>query len=176
MNAATVPLAPPSAETITIPKGTEIIVATSSTVSTDFHGGGNTFPTILHEDIIIDEKVVIAQGTHIYGRIKSSEHASVFGKSKLVVDLNAVHTPKGTIAIVTDDLGYEGTDETGETLKKTGTGAAIGAAFSKDHASGAAKGALVGAALSLFSSGEDIKIPTGTILKFTLQKPVIIHL
>ena len=122
-----------------------IILRDGTVVQGTFIGGGSTFPTILHEDIIIDEQVVIAQGTHIYGRIKSSEHASVFGKSKLVVDLNAVHTPKGTIAIVTDDLGYEGTDETGETLKKTGT-------------------------------GEDIKIPTGTILKFTLQQPVIIHL
>ena len=88
-----------------------IILRDRTVVQGTFIGGGNTFPTILHEDIIIDEQVVIARGTHIYGRIKSSEHASIFGKSKLVVDLNAVHTPKGTIAIVTDDLGYEGTDE-----------------------------------------------------------------
>jgi len=175
VNAAPVPIVPPSAQSITIPKGTEIIVVTSSTVSTDFHGGGNTFPTVLHEDIIINEEVIIPQGTHIYGRVKDSEHASVFGKSKLVVDLNAIHTKKGTLAIVTDDLGYQGADETGETLKKTGTGAALGAIFSKDHAAGAAKGAAIGAALSLFTSGDDIKIPTGTILKFTLQKPVTIH-
>jgi hypothetical protein len=161
---------------VTIPAGTELIVATSSTVSTDFHGGSNTFPAVLHEDVLVNGQVVIPKGTHVYGRVLESKHAKVFGHSKLAVDLNAIYTEKGTIAIVTDHLGYQTGDETGKTLATTGTAAAIGAVFSKNHASGAAKGAAIGGALALLSSGDHIKIPTGTILKFTLQQPVEIDL
>lgn len=165
----------PTDNSVTIPAGTALIVTTSSTVSTDFHGGSNTFPAALYEDVIINGNVVIPKGTHIYGEVLDSKHAKMFGHSKLVVDLTAIYTERGTVDITTDHLGYETESETGKTLKTTGTAAALGAVFSKNHGKGAAKGAAVGAALSMLSSGQHIKIPPGTILKFTLQEPVTIH-
>lgn len=171
--------AEPSAATenaVTIPAGTALMVTTSTTVSTDFHGGSNTFPAALYEDVVINGNVVIPKGTHVYGQVLDSKHAKTFGHSKLVVDLTAIYTEKGTVDITTDNLGYQSEEsQTGNALKTTGSAAAIGAAFSKNRAKGAAEGAAVGAALALLSSGQHIKIPAGTILKFTLQQPVTIH-
>jgi outer membrane lipoprotein SlyB len=85
-----------------------------------------------------------------------------------------------TYNIQTDQYKKQGSSRGKNTAEKVGAGAAIGgiigaiAGGGKGAAIGAAAGAGVGGGVQAASKSQQIKLPSETVLNFTLQQPVTV--
>jgi outer membrane lipoprotein SlyB len=85
-----------------------------------------------------------------------------------------------TYALSTGDYELSGKSRTGNTAKKVGGGAAVGALIGavvgggKGAAIGAGVGAGAGTAVQVATQGEQVHVPSETLLEFALDQPVTI--
>ena len=115
-------------------------------------------------------KIVVPQGTRIYGLIVNSEQAGrLAGKSEVEIAFTDLQINGQMFPIKTQGVKAVGEGSGRDTARKVGAAALIGGAFG--GGSGAAKGAAIGGAAALLTKGKSVKIPAGTILELTLAAP-----
>lgn len=173
------PPPPPVVKTITLDPGTVIPVRMidsldSATTQTDslFHGS-------LATDLIVDGMVAAPRGASVIGRVVTAKDAGHFsGSSQLTLELTKLYAGNQEISLVTDQYTKEGTGRGKNTAVKTGAGAVLGgligalAGGGKGAAIGAAAGGGVGAGTNGITRGQQVQIPSETILNFRLQSAV----
>jgi outer membrane lipoprotein SlyB len=97
-----------------------------------------------------------------------------------VMQLDSLTSGGKTYNIQTDQYKKQGSSRGKNTAEKVGAGAAIGgiigaiAGGGKGAAIGAAAGAGVGGGVQAASKSQQIKLPSETVLNFTLQQPVTV--
>jgi hypothetical protein len=133
-------------------------------VGTATHQTGSRFSALLEADLAASGVVVAPKGTPVYGKVLESSGGRRVGKQHLLATFTEISVNNQTIAIVTDEVGAEGSP--GGAAKKVGAGALIGAA-----AGDAAAGAAIGGALALLGPGGQINIPAGTLVEVSLKQP-----
>jgi hypothetical protein len=170
-----------SSSYITIPAGTRITVRTIDAIDSKKNHVGDRFEASLEEPLIVDDKVVAAKGTDVYGRLEESKETGTFtGRSELKVALTGIVVDGKTVPLVTGDYELTGKSKGASTAKRTVGGAAIGgiigaiAGGGKGAAIGAGTGAGVGAGSEIITKGDQVKIPSETLLDFTLEQGVSI--
>src|SRR5215468_4337903 len=130
---------------VTIPAGTRISVRTIDAIDSTRNHVGDRFEASLEEPLIVDDKVVAAKGTDIYGRLEESKETGTFtGRSELKVALTGIVVDGKTVPLVTGDYELTGKSKGASTAKRTVGGAAIGSIIGA--IAGGGKGAAVGAA------------------------------
>jgi hypothetical protein len=173
------PPPPPVVKTVTIGPGTVIPVRMtdsldSATTQTDtvFHGS-------LATDLIVDGMVAAPRGASILGRVVTAKDAGHFsGSSQLTLELTKLYAGDQELSLVTDQYTKQGAGRGKNTAVKTGAGAAIGgligalAGGGKGAAIGAAAGGGVGAGTNGVTRGQQVQIPSETIVNFRLQSAV----
>ena len=166
---------------VTIPAGTRISVRTIDAIDSIKNRVGDRFEASLEEPLIVDDKVVAAKGADVYGRLEESKKTGTFtGRSELKLALTGIVVDGKTVPLVTGDYELTGKSKGASTAKRTFGGAAIGgiigaiAGGGQGAAIGAGTGAGVGAGSEIITKGDQVKIPSETLLDFTLEQSVSI--
>jgi hypothetical protein len=166
---------------VTIPAGTIISVRTIDAIDSRENHVGDRFEASLEEPLIVDDKVVAPKRTEVYGRLEESRETGTFtGRSELKLALTGIVIDGRTVPLVTADYELTGKSKGASTAKRTVGGAALGtiigaiAGGGKGAAIGAGTGAGVGAGSEIITKGDQVKIPSETLLDFTLEQNVTI--
>jgi hypothetical protein len=166
---------------VTIPAGTQIAVRTIDAIDSTKNHVGYRFQASLEEPLWVDGNIVVPKGADVCGRLDESKQTGTFtGRSELKLALTGIVVNGHTLPLVTGEYQVSGKSKGESTAKRTVGGAAIGsiigalAGGGKGAAIGAGTGAGVGAGSEVITKGDQVKIPSETLLEFTLQQSVTI--
>ena len=170
-----------ASSSVTIPAGTQISVRTIDSIDCTKNRVGYRFQASLEQPISVEGRIVVPKGADVYGRVQESKETGTFtGRSELKLELTAIVVNGQTVPLVTGEYELSGKPKGESTAKRTVGGAAIGgiigaiAGGGKGAAIGAGAGAGVGAGSEIITKGDEVKIPSETLLDFTLQQSVTI--
>ena len=166
---------------VTIPAGTLISVRTMDTIDSTYNLVGDRFQASLEEPLTLEGTVVVAKDALVYGRLTQSKESATFtGRSKLRLELTGIVVNGKMVPVVTGEYEATGKSRGASTAKRTVGGAALGAIIGAvaDGGQGAAIGAGVGAGAGagseIITRGDQVKVPSETLLDFTLQQDMSI--
>ena len=166
---------------VTIPAGTRISVRTIDAIDSTKNHPGDRFQASLEEPLTVDGAVVAPKGADVYGRLTESKKSGTFtGKSELQLELTGIVVNGQTVPVVTGEYELKGKSRGASTAKRTVGGAALGgiigaiAGGGKGAGIGAAVGGGAGAGSEVITKGDQVKVPSETLLEFTLQQEVTI--
>jgi hypothetical protein len=166
---------------ITIPAGQPMLVRMIDGVDSSKNHVGDIFHASLETDLVIGGSVVARKGTDVYGRLANAKEAAhMSGSSELQLELTRMVVNGQDFPVVSSDYTLKGKGRGANTAQKVGGGAAVGAIIGaiagggKGAAIGAGVGAGAGGAVQVFTRGQQVKVPSETLLEFRLQQPVTI--
>ena len=166
---------------ITIPAGQAILVRMIDSVDSSKNHVGDIFHASLETDLNVNGALVARKGTDIYGRLAEAKDAGHFsGSSQLQLELTRMVIDGRDYPLVSSDYTLQGKGRGSNTAKKVGGGAVAGAIIGaiagggKGAAIGAGAGSAAGAGVQVFTKGEQVKVPSETLLEFRLQQPAMV--
>jgi len=166
---------------VTIPAGTRISVRMIDGVDSTKNHPGDRFQASLQEPLTVDGNVVVPKGSDVYGRLAESKESGKFsGRSQLQLELTGIVVNGQTVPVVTGEYELTGKSRGASTAKRTVGGAAVGsiigaiAGGGKGAAIGAGVGGAAGAGSEIITKGDQVKVPSETLLDFTLQQDLSI--
>ena len=166
---------------VTVPAGTRISVRTIDRIDSSKNNVGDRFEASLAEPIVVEGNVVVAKDADVYGRLVESKKSGTFtGRSQLELELTGIVVKGQTVSVVTGEYELTGKSRGASTAKRTIGGAAVGgiigalAGGGKGAGIGAAIGGGAGAGSEIITKGDQVKIPSETLLDFTLQQDALI--
>ncbi len=169
-----------SATTRLVPSGTRLLVRTIDAVDSDRNQIGDKFKATLEEPLMVGDVTVVPKGADVYGRLTQATQAGhIQGRSELRLELTGIVVNGQTIGISTGDYTVSGSSRGATTAKRVGGGAALGALIGavagggKGAAIGATVGAGAGTAAQVMTKGEQVHVPSETLLEFVLQQDVM---
>jgi|HubBroStandDraft_6_1064221.scaffolds.fasta_scaffold42563_4 hypothetical protein len=175
------PPPPPPPQKVTVPYGTDLSVRLVDPIDSEKNQVGDVFHATLNAPIVQDSVVVIPSGSDAQGHLVDVKSAGKFaGKSVVVLQLDSILSGGQTYNIQTDQYSRDGSSRGKNTAEKVGAGAGIGAIIGalagggKGAAIGAAAGGGLGGGVQAAGKGQQIKLPSETVLNFTLQAPVTV--
>ena len=164
---------------VTVPAGTRILVRMVDSVDSSKQKAGFRFTATLEANLQAYEVTVAPKGTTLYGVLtQASSSGRLKGSSQLVLELTDIVINGTTYPLLTSTYEVKGKGEGGNTAKKVVGGAGLGAIIGgiagggKGAGIGALAGAGAGTAISAAKKGEQISVPSETLLEFRLQQPV----
>jgi hypothetical protein len=164
-----------------IDQGTQLAVRLVDAIDSEKNQSGDTFHATLNAPLTSDGEEALPAGVDVAGHLVSVKSAGKFaGQSEVVLQLDSVTSGGKTYSLQTDEYKKTGSSRGKNTAAKVGGGAAIGtiigalAGGGKGAAIGAAAGAGVGGGVQAATKGQQIKLPSETVLNFTLQAPVTV--
>jgi uncharacterized protein YcfJ len=173
------PPPPPVAKTVVIPAGTVIPIRMVDTLDSSKTQSNTPFHGTLASDLIVDGMIAAKTGSAVTGRVITAKDATHFsGSSELSIELTRIDTVDHPVDVVTDAFTKQGNGRGKNTAVKTGAGAALGgiigalAGGGRGAAIGAVTGGGVGAGVNGVTRGQQVQIPTETLVSFHLQSPV----
>jgi len=175
------PPPPPPPQKVTIPSGTTFAVRLVDAVDSETATQGQTFHATLNSPFAVDGATVIPAGFNVEGHVVTVQSAGKFaGQSLLVLQLDRISSAGKFYSIQTDQYKKQGSSRGKNTVEKVGAGAGIGAIIGaiagggKGAAIGAAAGGGLGAGAQAVTHSQQIKLPSETVLNFTLQAPLTV--
>jgi len=142
---------------------------------------GDRFQASLEEPLTSDGITIVARDTYLYGRLTQAKESGTFaGRSQLRLELTGIVVNGKTVPVVTGEYEATGKSRGASTAKRTVGGAALGAIIGaaagggEGAAIGAGIGAGAGAASEIILGGDQVKVPSETLLNFTLLQDVSI--
>jgi len=172
----------PVVHNITLPAGTDIPVRITETLDSASTQTGAKFTGAIASDIVVDNLVVLPQGTPVTGHVDEARDAAHFkGSSLLTISLSAINRKGDHIEVATDPYTKQGEGRGKNTAEKVGGGAAVGAILGgilgggRGAAIGSAAGAGVGAGAQGVTRGQQVQIVSETVVRFRLSDAIIVH-
>jgi len=175
------PPPPPPPKKYIIDQGTQLTVRLVDPIDSEKNQTGDTFHATLNAPITSDGDEAIPAGVQVQGHLVEVKSAGKFaGQSDVVMQLDSITSGGRTYNVQTDQYKKQGSSRGKNTAEKVGAGAAIGgiigalAGGGKGAAIGAAAGGGVGGGVQAATKGQQIKLPSETVLNFTLQAPITV--
>jgi hypothetical protein len=175
------PPPPPPPHKVTLEPGVQLAIRLVDAIDTEKNKLGDTFHATLNSPLSVDGEEVVPAGADVAGHIVDLKSAGKFaGQSVLVLQLDSIAMGSRTYNIQTDQYKKQGSSRGKNTAEKVGGGAIIGgiigaiAGGGKGAAIGAAAGGGVGGGVQAATKSQQIKLPSETVLNFTLQAPVTV--
>jgi hypothetical protein len=175
------PPPPPPPQKVTISAGTTLAVRLVDTIDSERNQPGETFRATLNSPLAVEGEVAIPAGYDVEGHIVDVKSAGKFaGQSLLVLQLDRISVGGKSYSVQTDQYKRQGSSRGKNTAEKVGAGAAIGAIIGgiagggKGAGIGAAAGGGLGGGVQAATKGQQIKLPSETVLNFTLQNPLTV--
>ncbi len=178
------PAAPPAPtfRNVTVPAGTRLPVRITQTLDSATTQSGTAFSGVLASDVIIDGVVAFPTGTRVTGRVDDAKEAGHYsGHSLLAVSLTSISRRGESISIATETFSKEGDNRGKNSAEKIGGGAAVGAILGgifgggKGAAIGAGAGGGLGAGAQGVTRGQQVQIPSESLVSFRLTSPVTVR-
>src|ERR1051326_834852 len=170
-----------SGDRISVPTGTRLTIRTIDSIDSDRNRVGDKFAATLDQPLYVNDVLVVPKGADVYGRLEEAKEAGhLAGKAQLKLSLTGIVVNGQTYALSTGDYELSGKSRTANTAKKVGGGAAVGALIGavvgggKGAAIGAGVGAGAGTAVQVATQGDQVHVPSETLLEFALDQPVTI--
>jgi len=172
---APAPPPPPKPSTVTVLAGTTLLVRMVDSLDTSKTKTGQIFTATLDTSLVANNVIVARKGTTVHGKVTHSENARrMTGKSDLQLALSDIVINGVAHPISTSAFAEKGKSEGAQTAKKVAAGAGLGAAIGAiggNAGKGAAIGAVSGVGLAAVKKGEPIRVPSETLLEFTMAEP-----
>jgi hypothetical protein len=166
---------------ITLPAGQPLLVRMIDTVDSSKNHVGDIFHASLETDLNVNGMLVARKGSDVYGRLASADQGGKFsGKSELQLELTRLMIDGREYSLVSSDYNLQGKSRGSDSAKKVGGGAIVGAIIGgiagggKGAAIGAAAGGGAGAGVQVLTKGQQVKVPSETLLEFRLQQPATV--
>ena len=178
------PPAPPAPtfRDVTAPTGTDIPVRITEALDSGTSQDGQPFNGVVTSEIVHDGLVIIPAGSAVSGRVIDAKDAGHFkGHSALSIELTAVRRHGTLLNIATSPYTVEGKNRGKNSVEKVGGGAAIGAVLGgifgggKGAGIGALAGGGGGAAVQGFTRGQQVRIPSESLVRFRLTAPLTVR-
>jgi hypothetical protein len=164
---------------ITVPAGTRILIRLVDSIDSAKQKTGYRFSATLETNLQAEDTVVAPRGTTLYGRLAEASSAGrMSGSSELTLELTDIVISGTAYPLLTSTYEVKGKGEGGNTAKKVVGGAGLGALIGglagggKGAGIGALAGAGAGTAVAASKKGQQLQIPSETLLEFRLQQPV----
>lgn len=169
---------PQGTKKITVPAGTRILVRTVDSIDSSKQTTGYRFTATLETNLMVDDTIVAPRGTKVMGQLVSAKSAGkMSGSSELALELTDIMIKGTAYPILTNTFEMQGKGEGKNTTKKVLGGAGLGALIGgiagggKGAGIGAGIGAIGGTAVAASKKGQQLSIPSETLLEFRLQQP-----
>ena len=168
-----------TSQSVVVPSGTQITVRTIDAVDSDKNHPGDKFQASLEQPLVVNDITVAPKGASVYGKLQQVQEAGqLTGKSQLRLALTGIVINGQTYPLSSGDYEVSGKSRGKSTATKVGGGAALGAVIGaiagggKGAAIGAGVGAGAGTAVQVVTKGDQVHVPSETLLEFTLDQPV----
>ncbi len=178
---APAPVPPPPPKKYIIDQGTQLSIRLIDAIDSEKNKTGDTFHATLNTPLTSDGELAVAAGSDVTGHLAEVKSAGKFaGQSLVVAQLDSITVGGKTYNIQTDQYRKQGSSRGKNTAEKVGAGAVLGgiigalAGGGKGAAIGAAAGGGIGGGVQAATKGQQIKLPSETVLNFTLQAPVTV--
>ena len=165
-------------KTITVPAGTRILVRMIDSIDSSKQKTGDRFTASLETNLQVNGVTVAPRGATVYGRLASADSAGrMSGSSQLTLELTDIVMKGTAYPLLTSTYDVKGQGEGKKTTRKILGGAGLGALIGgiagggKGAGIGALAGAGAGTAVAASKKGEQLSIPSETLLEFRLQQP-----
>jgi hypothetical protein len=175
------PPPPPPPKKLIIDQGTQFSIRLVDPIDSEKNQTGDTFHATLNAPLTSDGEQAVAAGIDVTGHLVSVKSAGKFaGQSEVVLQLDSMTSGGKTYSLQTDQYKKTGSSRGKNTAEKVGGGAVIGgiigalAGGGKGAAIGAAAGGGIGGGVQAATKGQQIKLPSETVLNFTLQAPITV--
>ena len=175
------PPPPPPPKRLIIDQGTQLSIRLVDPIDSEKNQTGDTFHATLNTALTSDGEEAVPVGADLTGHLVDVKSAGKFkGQSVVVLQLDSLTSGGKTYNLQTDQYRKQGSSRGKNTAEKVGGGAIIGgiigaiAGGGKGAAIGSAAGAGVGAGAQEVSKSQQIKLPSETVLNFTLQAPITV--
>jgi hypothetical protein len=169
------PPPPPKPTAVTVLAGSTLLVRMVDSLDTSKTQTGQIFTATLETNLIANSVIVARKGTTVHGKVTHSENAKrLTGKSDLQLALSDIVINGVAHPLTTSSFQEKGKSEGAQTGKKVIAGAGLGAAIGAiggNAGKGAAIGAVSGVGLAAVKKGEPIRVPSETLLEFTISQP-----
>ena len=163
---------------VTVPAGTRILVRMVDSVDSSKQKAGYRFTAALEANLQAYDVTVAPKGTTLYGVLAEASSSGKFkGSSRLTLELTDIVINGTAHPLMTTNFEVKGKGEGGETTKKVLGGVGLGALIGgiAGGGTGAGIGALAGlaggTALAASKKGEQVSVPSETLLEFRLEHP-----
>jgi hypothetical protein len=154
-----------------IAAGTTLTIRLSDVLDSGRHSTGHKFAAVLEGALVANGVTVAPANSKVYGTVTESVKARrLAGQAKLMITLTGIQLDGQIMPITTDGINALTQPTGASTVGKTARGAAIGALV--DGSEGAKTGAKVGLGAAVLSRGNQVVIPSGTLLDFKLTQPL----
>jgi hypothetical protein len=160
---------------VSVPSDTGISVRINQTLDSGTTPEGATFSGIVTRNVVVNGEIAIPAGSGVSGQVVSVHEAGHYkGNSLLSVVLTGINRRGEHISVTTEPYTLEGKGRGANTAEKIGGGAAIGAVLGgifgggKGAAIGAGVGAGGGAVINGATRGQQVQIPSETVVRFRL--------
>jgi hypothetical protein len=178
---APAPAAPPrpAVKTVTLPVGTILPIRLTEELSSKTTQPNDVFHGALASDIGIQGVIAIPSGSAVIGRVVDAKDAAHFaGSALLSLELTQVTARAQRVSLVTEAYSQQGAGRGKNTAVKAGGGAVLGtiigglAGGGKGAAIGGLAGAAAGTGVNAATRGQQVTIPSESLINFRLQSPV----
>lgn len=164
---------------VTVPAGTRILIRMNDSVDSSKQKTGYRFTGSLETNLQASDMVVAPRGTTVHGRLAQASSAGrMKGSSQLTLELTDIVINGTAFPVLTSTYEIRGKGEGSQTAKKVVGGAGLGALIG--GIAGGGTGALIGlgaglaggTAVAASKKGEQLVIPSESLLEFRLGQPV----
>lgn len=168
---------------VTLPAGTRILVRTVDALDSSKQKAGQRFTGNLETNLEMDGRVVVPRGTTVHGRLTEAKSAGrMSGGSQMTLELTDIIIGGTPHPIKTSSYELRSKGHGEQTAATIGAGAGLGALVGaiagggKGAGIGLAAGAGVGTAASAATEGQQISMPSESLLEFRLEQPATLSL
>jgi hypothetical protein len=168
-----------NAHKITVPAGTRILIRMADSIDSSKQQVGYRFSGSLETNLQADNVVVAPRGTSVFGRLASASSAGkMSGSSELGLELTDIVINGTSYPLLTGMYEIKGSGEGSKTARKVVGGAGLGALIGgiagggKGAGIGALAGAGAGTAVAATKKGQQVSIPSESLIEFKLTQPV----
>lgn len=175
-NLASAPAAAAPRRVVIVPQGTSFSVRLVDPIDTERNKVGDTFRATVSQPVMIDDEVVIPTDADVEGQIVDTKSAGHFqGRSAIALTLTRLRMNGKTYTLRTNQYDKQGASRGKRTAATVGGGAGLGAIIGgiagggKGAGIGAVVGAGAGTGVQAVTKGQQIKLPSESVLNFRLE-------
>lgn len=166
---------------VTIPAGQSLLIRMIDGVDSSRNHVGDVFHASLETDLYVNNTLLARKGTDVYGQLVNAQEAGhLSGSAELQLALMRIVIDGHDYPLVSSDYSLKGQSRSADTAKKVGGGAIFGAILGaiagggRGAAIGAGAGSAAGAGVQVLTRGQQVRVPSETLLEFRLQQPAVV--